>query len=295
MPSKVSVIVRFYNQEKLVESCLNGILAQEFNGDLEILVGNDNSTDGTRGILDDISLRHKNVIVYHHQSNLGALKNYDFLFSRATGNYVCVCDGDDYFLPGKIDAQVDFLNSNPEYNIVWHAMELNYPSGLKKKQIYSENSFHHRDITIRDVLLYGTIACFSSRMFRRDKVNQLPFEHGKLDNIYDVEALSNGKGFVLTDKILGGYQVGQGIASSGDKIHKLLVLNLIFLKSQYPCYRAEVSAHSLLSVIWCLKKRHAVWRLYLKLFISTLSVRTIPLFFHLILNLDFLKLNGKSI
>jgi len=291
---KVSILVRVYNQEKLIESCLNRILNQEFDGELEILVGNDNSTDGTKDILDNIASRHKNVTVYHHQPNLGALKNYDYLFSKATGDYVCVCDGDDYFLPEKIKTQAMFLDNNPEYNIVWHAMELIFPDS-KKKQIYSDNSFHHRDITIRDVLFYGTIACFSSRMFRRDKVKPIKFEHDKLDNIYDVEALAGGKGLVLTDKVLGGYQVGQGIASSGDKIHKLLVLNLSRLQEEFPFYSAEVSAHSLLSAILCFRKKHDTWKLYFNLFISTLSFSTIPLFLHLILNINALKLNGKPI
>lgn len=291
MSRKVSILVRVYNQEKLIESCLNRILNQEFDGELEILVGNDNSTDGTKDILDNISSRHKNVMVYHHQPNLGALKNYDYLFSKATGDYVCVCDGDDYFLPGKIKTQATFLDNNPEYNIVWHAMELIFPDA-KKKQIYSDNSFHHRDITIRDVLFYGTIACFSSRMFRRDKVKPIKLEHDKLDNIYDAEALAGGKGLVLTDKVLGGYQVGQGIASSGDKIHSLRVLSMECLANKYPEYKAEVAASAFLSSIICLKRGYKTWRNYLSLSISVMSFRSIGLFIKLLFSIKALKLNG---
>ena len=74
---KVSVCVVTYNQENLIERCLNSILSQEVNFSIEIIVGDDGSTDRTRTIINQFKNRYPKIVKpIFHEKNIGALRNY---------------------------------------------------------------------------------------------------------------------------------------------------------------------------------------------------------------------------
>jgi glycosyltransferase involved in cell wall biosynthesis len=112
---KVTVCIVTYNQERYIKDCLLSVLTQAYDVDLEILVGDDASTDNTSQIVRDIAKEHPgHITVFRHENNLGAQFNSLFLIERATGDYVAHLDGDDYWMPGKLEAQVAFLDDHPE-------------------------------------------------------------------------------------------------------------------------------------------------------------------------------------
>src|SRR5438034_6985558 len=89
----VSVCVVTYNQQDYIEDCLLSVLAQTPEIELEILVGDDCSTDGTAEIVERISaLFPARIVLYRHVANLGASANYQFLISRAKGDYIAHLD-----------------------------------------------------------------------------------------------------------------------------------------------------------------------------------------------------------
>jgi glycosyltransferase involved in cell wall biosynthesis len=112
---KVSVCVVTYNQENYIEDCILSVLAQRFDLDLEILVGDDGSTDETINTGERICKEYPEVVkLYKHQVNLGASGNYQFLISRAVGDFIAHLDGDDFWLPGKLKMQVNFMKANEQ-------------------------------------------------------------------------------------------------------------------------------------------------------------------------------------
>jgi cellulose synthase/poly-beta-1,6-N-acetylglucosamine synthase-like glycosyltransferase len=110
VPPRVSVCIVTFNQEAYIADCLLSVLAQDVPFEIEILVGDDASTDGTAAVVSQIMDRHPGRVSYFgHERNLGPSGNYQFLIERARGEFIAHLDGDDYWLPGKLRAQVAFM------------------------------------------------------------------------------------------------------------------------------------------------------------------------------------------
>jgi glycosyltransferase involved in cell wall biosynthesis len=126
----VSVSVTTYNHEAFIGQCLDGILMQQTSFPYEVIVGEDDSTDKTRDICkkyaeqypDKIRLflrnkKDKILVNGRHTGKTNSVKNY----TAARGNYIAICDGDDYWTdPSKLEKQVNFLESHPEYVLTFH-------------------------------------------------------------------------------------------------------------------------------------------------------------------------------
>ncbi|MDA1381025.1 glycosyltransferase [Plesiomonas shigelloides] len=122
---KVSVCVVTYNQEKYIAECLQSLVDQVTNFPFEIIVGEDCSTDKTREIVLEFQNKYPDIIKpLLHEQNVGASKNYLMTHAKACGKYIAHMDADDYALPGKLQAQADFLDKNPKCNMVFHRMDV---------------------------------------------------------------------------------------------------------------------------------------------------------------------------
>jgi glycosyltransferase involved in cell wall biosynthesis len=127
---KVSVVVLTYNQKKYIGECIEGAVNQQTNFDYEILVGDDCSTDGTQEIILDYQKRFPDKVKpVLHPKNLGRNGLYNTIetLKQATGYYVAIIDGDDYFLdPLKLQKQADYLDANPTFSGSFHNTFLMY-------------------------------------------------------------------------------------------------------------------------------------------------------------------------
>ena len=110
----VSVIVPNYNYSQYLENCLNSILNQNYSN-LEIIFVDDGSNDRSVTIAEEFGERVK-VFVQEHQG-VNAARNLGI--KNATGTYIALCDSDDVWLPEKIELQVNFLESNGEFGLVY--------------------------------------------------------------------------------------------------------------------------------------------------------------------------------
>lgn len=115
----VSITVCTYNQEKYIERTLKSLIAQKSKYKYEILVGDDASTDATPDIIARVAAENPqaNIIPVLRKQNLGATKNGLDLMEKAKGKYIASCDGDDcWYGVDRIDEQVDFLETHPQYS-----------------------------------------------------------------------------------------------------------------------------------------------------------------------------------
>lgn len=115
----VSICITTFKHEKYITQCLESIFAQEFSGMYEIIVCNDNSPDHTEDIILEIIKVHpkgNRVKYFKNVPNLGYVKNTLFSFSKASGKYIAILDGDDYWIdPFKLQQQFDFLEIHPDF------------------------------------------------------------------------------------------------------------------------------------------------------------------------------------
>lgn len=122
-----------YNQEKYISQAIEGVLMQKTNFRIELVIGEDCSTDSTRSICKYYaSLYSEKIKLLLNNKNLGLGANYVRTYSECTGKYVAICDGDDYWNdPYKLQKQVDFLEANQDFSLVFTNNRNLYPSGAK--------------------------------------------------------------------------------------------------------------------------------------------------------------------
>jgi glycosyltransferase involved in cell wall biosynthesis len=99
--AKVSIVLATYNGEKYLREQLDSLLSQSHKN-IEILIGDDQSTDGTVSIVKEYQKNHPFIHVYQHEHNLGCDKNFEFLCSKAEGDYIAFSDQDDLWHQDKI-------------------------------------------------------------------------------------------------------------------------------------------------------------------------------------------------
>lgn len=124
----VSVIMITYNHGKYIEEAINGVLNQKTNFEIELIIANDNSSDDTDSIISLVLKKHpfKKSIKYHKQvNNIGMMPNFLFSYGIATGKYIALCEGDDYWTDNfKLQKQIDILEANQEYSFCYHRVNI---------------------------------------------------------------------------------------------------------------------------------------------------------------------------
>ncbi|MDB4655572.1 glycosyltransferase [Flavobacteriales bacterium] len=115
----VSICVEAYQHEEYIEECLDSLLTQQTDFEFEILLGEDNSSDGTRNICIDYAQRYPNQIrlfLHSRENNLKvagvASGRFNLLHNlhNARGKFVARCEGDDYWTDlTKLQKQVRVL------------------------------------------------------------------------------------------------------------------------------------------------------------------------------------------
>jgi glycosyltransferase involved in cell wall biosynthesis len=122
----VSVHIITYNQASYIADALEGALRQQTDFGVEIVVGEDCSTDGTREIVLDYQRRHpERIRVITSERNVGIHANSRRTGEACRGKYLAFCEGDDYWTDSyKLQKQVDFLETHPGYSLCCHEVDI---------------------------------------------------------------------------------------------------------------------------------------------------------------------------
>lgn len=117
----VSVCMITYGHEMFIRQAIEGVLMQQCAFEVEFIISNDCSPDGTDAVIRKTINTHPNgswVNYIKHDKNLGMMPNFLHTLQKAQGKYIALCEGDDYWTdPLKLQKQVDFLEENKEYSI----------------------------------------------------------------------------------------------------------------------------------------------------------------------------------
>ena len=120
----VSVCMITYNHEKYIKEAIEGVLMQQCNFDLELVIANDCSTDQTDDVIQDVLNHHPKASLikyFKHNRNKGMMPNFIWALNQCKGKYIALCDGDDYWVDNrKIQIQVNFLEKNIDYISCFH-------------------------------------------------------------------------------------------------------------------------------------------------------------------------------
>jgi len=272
---KVSVCVVTYNQEKYIEQCLRSILEQKTNFPFEVIVGDDCSTDLTLNIINDLSKEFDNLLIIKRNNNIGGGGNYLDTHSRAQGEYTCHCDGDDYWLPGKLQIQTDAMEKNINCNISWTRTRLLTTDNVIKDD-YNNSDFLNRVFTRSDIIRYMALGVNSSLMYKTEmKINYLP-PFDILDWYANIERVGDGTAIYVSNEPLTVYRTFIGVSSSGNKVLDVIFKTMNLILKRYPKYKEDLSLIALLSFYSAVKKNEI--RISLKFLIIFFKCLTIKSF-----------------
>jgi glycosyltransferase involved in cell wall biosynthesis len=164
----VSVIIDTYNYGHFIEQAIDSVLSQDFPADrMEVLVIDDGSTDDTA----DRIKKYGSRIQYFRKENGGQASAFNFGFSRACGEIICLLDADDFWLLNKLRRTVQAFASEP-VGMVSNNYELSSPDsgGNIKSNLELVSGDISKDI---DALLRYCIFPTSCLSFRRETLDRL--------------------------------------------------------------------------------------------------------------------------
>ena len=104
----VSIVLGTYNGEKFLKEQLDSIINQTYTN-MEIVVTDDASTDGTKNILDDYAKKDNRIKIYFNDKNIGLIKNFEKGVQQTHGAYIAFADQDDVWAVDKIEKLVSNL------------------------------------------------------------------------------------------------------------------------------------------------------------------------------------------
>jgi len=170
----VSVIMLAYNHEPYIAQAIEGVVMQQCSFPIELLIGEDCSTDRTRDICMEYQQRYPQLIrLVTSDTNVGMHKNMFRLFGRLKGRYIAMCEGDDYWTaPEKLQRQVAFLDTHQEYSLCFHDAEVRYETPTSA--VFHFPNHNLKRIRISDVIEKTWFIPTCSTVFRSSVRNQLP-------------------------------------------------------------------------------------------------------------------------
>ena len=170
----VSISCLTYNHVNYIREAVEGFLMQKTNFKFEVLIHDDASTDGTEDIIRAYQQKYPTIIkpLYEetNQWNSGRRGSATFNFPRAQGQYIALCEGDDYWTdPLKLQKQVDFLEANEEFVMCGSLATRSYDNPAIPNDIEGEAGiFDQKDLAQRNFIPTATV------LFRRICVTDYP-------------------------------------------------------------------------------------------------------------------------
>lgn len=271
MEPVVSICCLTYNHILYIRQCLDGFMMQKINFPIEILIYDDASTDGTQGIIREYEKKYPDIIkpIYQkeNQYSKGIKVSLVYNYSRAKGKYIALCEGDDYWTdPYKLQKQVDFLESHPDYVMCSHR----FNQYIQEKELLEEEQdkdFKGADYDLKNLIGGKWLTQTLTVMYRRSALDLKRYAaYGmSMDMILFYELLKNGKGYCFPD-IMAVYRLHNGGVWSEVSLN---ARRLVEFKARLAIYRIEKTNDAAtfilyqfakaMSRIWMLKQ----WRMFL--------------------------------
>jgi GT2 family glycosyltransferase len=160
--ARVSVVMSVFNGERFLREAMDSILGQTYR-DLELIVIDDGSTDGSAEILARRQEEDPRLRVFP-QKNMGLTRSLNRGVQLSTGEYVARMDADDGADPRRIECQVAFMDAHPEVGLLGTA----YHEIDGEGRLLGTKVFPADDATLRATLIRHNPFFHASVMLRRE-------------------------------------------------------------------------------------------------------------------------------
>ena len=163
----ISVVIPSYNRANTVGYTIDSIIAQKVNAKIEIVIGDDCSTDNAREVLLQYKEKYPDIIrLFFWEKNLGLGANWASCIKECKGKYICNCDNDDYWHNlDKLQLQLDHMESHPDCNVlITNHRCHNRDTGVITEEVAKID----RTIPLQKAMWGGSSFCNATIMYRAD-------------------------------------------------------------------------------------------------------------------------------
>jgi glycosyltransferase involved in cell wall biosynthesis len=246
---KVSVCMMTYNHERYIAQAVESALSQQTTFPIEIVIGEDCSTDRTQEILRGLAEQHPKTIRLHlAERNMGVNPNFLKTIARCSGQYVAMLEGDDYWTSAdKLQRQVDALDAHPEWAMCFHPCACLYEDEMQGIPIYPLG--WTKPVATIDDLFLANFMPTSGVLFRNRLFPEFPGWFSKLLigdwALHILNAAHGNIGFI--PEIMSAYRVHRaGVWSGATTAERLVGIFEVFSAIDHHFagkYRQEVNTY----------------------------------------------------
>lgn len=217
-PILVAIWCLVYNHEPYLRECLDGFVMQKTNFRFVAIVHEDVSKDGSAAIIREYEEKYPDIFrpIYETENQWskpdGSLGRIMGAAIDATGaKYIAMCEGDDYWTdPYKLQKQVDFMESHPDYVACFHNAVIDYGSSRRLFNSLNENHYP----TTEDIIERKWFISTQTLLYRNLHLQCPEWGYKVINGDYLNELLLAKEGkFYYMDDVMAVYRrFGQGVS-----------------------------------------------------------------------------------
>lgn len=163
---KISVITTTYKHQDFILNTLQGVINQKYEGNIEFIIANDNSPDDTDNIIvkfleNEIIPNNIEVKYVKHDKNKGMMNNFLWCLNICSGEYIAICEGDDYWVDNnKLKKQLTFFQNDADVKICcsnYFELKNNIQSSDLSNNVDETKSFNFDDLLKNNMIATLTV------------------------------------------------------------------------------------------------------------------------------------------
>lgn len=207
---KVSIITPCWNGEKYIGETIGSVLAQTYPN-WEMLVVDDGSTDGSRGIVEEYAKKDARIR-YFYQENAGSAAARNHGIREASGRFIALLDADDLWDPAFLEKQLAFMKEKKAVCVCSSYRYIDEKSAASDKIAKPKAEITEKDMLVRNHVgcltgLYDT-ACFG-KVYLKEELRSIRDDYAYWYDIVKLSGLICGNPEVLASyRVLSGSTTG---------------------------------------------------------------------------------------
>ena len=263
----ISVVIPAYNREKTITRAINSVLNQTYK-DLELIIVDDNSTDGTEKAVK--AVKDSRINYYKLEENKGACFARNFGASKANGEYIAFQDSDDEWLANKLELQMSEMKKN-NADMVFARLKL-YEEDIPNKCVRSAPRENKKSGVITyEELLSKTLVTTPTILIKKQIFDEIKFDEEMprfQDWEFSLRVAKKYKVYYIAKDVMKAYRQNNSITNQNNK--GVIALNRLYIKNK-EAFEENKKAYANLQILLgeCYAKNKQDYKEYLKKSLKT--------------------------
>lgn len=240
-----SVLIPTYNNIKTIESSLNSVLLQNYNQIFEVIIQNNNSTDGTTELINEIIAKNdiRNISVKHiiNDSTVTMYQNHNLAIDNSSGDYLLFCHSDDFLMYDCLSIlhhKIASLGYSRRVIIAGNSIFRSYSQTFMNGKGYPLYGIHSGEIAISAIVSSGGLTpsgtCYARGCFQITG-GFIIGEHliSPSDFITQLAMMLNGCELVMLQRLLFIRKIASTANNVSRLDHDLIIFEVFTVLSKY--------------------------------------------------------------